>query len=338
MPVSIIVGAQYGSEGKGKVAFAWARNTGARVAVRVGGPNSGHTVVQGGVPTVLRQLPTPSLLEGRLSILTPGSYINVDVLLNEIGLVGANPSNLVIDPRAVIVTQDHIATERSQHLGERIGSTCSGVGAAVAERVRRQGKTLRARDTPALQPFLGDTLPLLRGLANRERVVVEGTQGFGLSLLHGLEGDYATSRDTTAAGFLSEVGLSPLDVDEVVLVARAFPIRVAGNSGTLSHEIDWSDVGARAGREVTAERTTVTNRVRRVGEFDSSLVKRAIDANRPSHIVLNHLDYVADMQSVDGIAAARAFLSNAEREIGQTIDYVGIDRESLETRSSILSR
>jgi len=62
-------------------------------------------------------------------------------------------------------------------------------------------------------------------------VIIEGTQGFGLSLLHAADYPYVTSRDTTAAAFVSEAGLSPLDVDDIVLVLRAFPIRVGGNSG-----------------------------------------------------------------------------------------------------------
>jgi adenylosuccinate synthase len=337
MAVIIVAGAQYGSEGKGKVAYEWAKMRSARVAVRVGGPNSGHTVVRDGRPTVLRQLPTPSLLEGRLSVLTPGSYINLDVLLGEIELVGADPSSLVIDPRAVIVTQEHIEEEQSQKLRESIGSTCSGLGAAVAQRVKRLGGTLRARDIPALKMYLGDTLPLLSELARKETVLVEGTQGYGLSLLHGLEGDFATSRDTTAAGFLAETGLSPFDVDEIVLVARAFPIRVAGNSGNLERETDWEAIGVRAGRDLEAERTTVTNRVRRVGEFDPSIVRRAISANRPSHFVLNHVDYVADIGTAQGAKAARLFLQDVEQSIGRRVDFVGLDRELVCERDRVLA-
>lgn len=63
MPVTVIVGGQFGSEGKGKVAHFFAQEKKAAVAIRVGGPNSGHTVIDSsGSPIVFRQLPTAALL------------------------------------------------------------------------------------------------------------------------------------------------------------------------------------------------------------------------------------------------------------------------------------
>ena len=82
------------------------------------------------------------------------------------------------------------------------------------------------------------------------RVVIEGTQGFGLSVLHGGYYPKATSRDTTAAGFLAEAGLSPLDVDDVTLVVRAHPIRVAGEFGTVrqaGRTTTWPEIARAAG-------------------------------------------------------------------------------------------
>ena len=83
-----------------------------------------------------------------------------------------------------------------------------------------------------------DVAPLLHhALDAGEDIVVEGTQGFGLSLLHGPHYPYVTARDTTAAGFATEVGLSPRHIDDIVLVVRTFPIRVGGPSGPLSNEL-----------------------------------------------------------------------------------------------------
>ena len=84
-----------------------------------------------------------------------------------------------------------------------------------------------------------------------QRIIIEGTQGFGLSLLHSKYYPFVTSRDTTAAAFVSEAGLSPLDVDDIVLVLRAFPIRVGGNSGPLPNEIDWDTVTSESGQQTT---------------------------------------------------------------------------------------
>lgn len=330
MPISIVAGAQYGSEGKGKIAFEWAQRSHANAVVRVGGPNSGHTVIDAhGSPVVFRQLPTAALLPNVMSVLTPGSYIDLDVLSKELSFAEADPTSVCIDPRAVIVTHQDRTNEQKSGLTSRIGSTGSGTGSAVARRVSRDGSLTRASDIPELQPYLRDTLPYLRHVANTGRLIIEGTQGYGLSLLHGQEGDFSTSRDTTAAGFLSETGLSPLDVDEIVLVARAFPIRVAGNSGSLRQEISWAEVGARTGLDDLKELTTVTQKVRRVGEFDPDIVLRAIAANRPTHLVMNHLDYVAKLDSNEGQAQARQFICDAEEALDRRIDFVGTGRSGL---------
>lgn len=338
MPISIIVGAQYGSEGKGKVAHAWADLHEATVSVRVGGPNSGHTAVHNGRTHVFRQLPTAVLLPHVVAVLPPGSYLDASLLLNEIRSLGLGPDRVVVDPRAVIVTPADIEWEKAAELSQRIGSTGSGTGSAVARRVRRDGSTVRAEEVKALKPFLGDTLPLLHAtLDESKRVLIEGTQGYGLSLLHGLEGDFATSRDTTAAGFLSETGLSPLDVDQIVLVARSFPIRVAGNSGSLAHERTWSEIGAQIGRNELFERTTVTNRIRRVGDFEPEIVRRAIYANKPTHLVLNHLDYVSDLRSEGGRTTATHFVRRVEDVLQTTIDYVGLDDATILSRHGLFA-
>ena len=113
----------------------------------------------------------------------------------------------------------------------------SGTGAAIMAMTARDIaefplKSLQAEEVPELQEYLTDTGSEVRRLLDeRKRVVVEGTQGFGLSLLQGGFWPKATSRDTTAAAFLAEAGLSPLDVDDVTLVIRCHPIRVAGDWG-----------------------------------------------------------------------------------------------------------
>ena len=79
MPVTVVVGGQYGSEGKGKVAHWLAREQRAQYAIRVGGPNSGHTVVQDGQRFVLRHLPTPVLLDDVIGVVPAGAGLDVDV-------------------------------------------------------------------------------------------------------------------------------------------------------------------------------------------------------------------------------------------------------------------
>ena len=166
----------------------------------------------------------------------------------------------------------------------------------------------------------------MRDALNRNRlIVIEGSQGFGLSLLHGGYYPNATSRDTTAATFVGEAGLSPRDVTDVTLVILGHPIRVAGNSGPLKGETLWSEIAKIAGLpEDYCELTTATKKVRRVGTFDAELVRRAIDVNNPTRIVLNHFDYV-DRKIRDGIfqISALEFLKEVEHSIDRRVDWVG---------------
>jgi adenylosuccinate synthase len=215
MPITIVVGGQFGSEGKGKVAHHFAREMGASTAIRVGGPNSGHTVIDSfGQALILRQLPTASILPDINCVLAAGSYVNPEVLLAEMERTGLPEERLLIDPRAVVITEAEQHEEREGLLQLRIGSTETGTGAAVRRRISRTSNIRFAETEERLRPFVRPVSSFLRSrLECNERVIIEGTQGFGLSLLHSKYYPYVTSRDTTAAGFLSETGLSPLDVD-----------------------------------------------------------------------------------------------------------------------------
>lgn len=328
MPVTIVIGGQFGSEGKGKVAYWWARRSGARVAIRVGGPNSGHTVVlPDGTRQVLRHLPTAALLGDTVSVIPPGAYLDLEALLDEIRRLGLRPNSLRIDPMATVVTKEAKRCEAAGPLGRDIGSTQTGTGAAVAMRIARDGSATFARSIHELQPYLADTTAFLRGeLRQGTRVIIEGTQGFGLSVLHARDYPFTTSRDTSAAGMLSESGLGPTDVDEVVMVLRAFPIRVSGNSGPLPSEIDWATVTGEGGHDhEIVEYTSVTHRLRRVGRFDAEVVRRAIDVNAPTTVVMNHLDYV-DHEACAGWLTPKVmgYIDAIEQSIGKHIDFVGI--------------
>lgn len=334
MPATVIVGGQFGSEGKGKVAQHWAKAAHADAAVRVGGSNSGHTTIadSSGQRRVLRHLPTAALLPDVLCILPAGSYIDPEILLREISEVGLQPERVAIDPFAMLITPEDIAAEKAGDLGPRIGSTGSGTGAAVARRIARLEERFLAAHHPALQPFIRPTTPIMRELLDRDaRIVLEGTQGFGLSLLHSPHYPKVTSRDTTAAAVVAEAGLSPVDVDEIVLVLRAFPIRVAGDSGPFgAPEIDWGTVAAEGGHEqALAEFTSVTGRLRRVARFDPVLVRKAMRVNRPTSVVLNHVDYIDAAVGEEPTELAWAFVRGISAEIERPIDFLGLGPDTL---------
>jgi adenylosuccinate synthase len=328
MPVTVVVGGQYGSEGKGKVAQILASEMSATAAVRVGGPNSGHTAITtNGAPLVFQHLPTAALCPSVLCIIAPGSYLDPQRLLSEIHMARLPPERVLIDPSAVVIEPVHRDQESASGLRERIGSTLSGTGAAVQRRIERLDTLRFAVDVGALRSYVRNTVPVLRELLDRgARIILEGTQGFGLSLLHSPTYPYVTSRDTTAASFVAEAGLSPLDVDDVVLVLRAFPIRVAGASGPLLNEVDWPTVTRESGSPTEiVEYTSVTRAVRRVARFSPDIVRAAIAVNNPTRIALNHLDYI-DHEAATLLRPTErvgTFLRHVAATIGRAIDYFG---------------
>jgi adenylosuccinate synthase len=329
MTLSVVVGGQYGSEGKGKlVSHLVCRDPGPVAVVRCGGPNAGHTADGRGRRLILRQLPSGAVDHRCLLALSAGMQIDLNVLLAEIQELDVGPERLVIDPNATLIGPTDAGVEFSSGMGERIGSTLTGTGAAAARKLMRGPDVRTARDAEALAPYIGDVSARLAELLDDgAHVIVEGTQGAGLSLHHGPY-PYVTGRDTTAAGFLSEAGLPPTWVDHVLLVLRTFPIRVAGVSGPLRDEITWEDVQEQSGYpQALAEYTSVTGRLRRVGEFDWDLAARAVRLNGPTALALHGLDYLAHddlgCQSFAALSArSRGFVSELEERLGVPVRWV----------------
>ena len=154
---------------------------------------------------------------------------------------------------------------------------------------------------PELKPFTQRKASdlLEEAYCNGDRILVEGTQGIALSIYHG-QYPYVTSRDTSTAGALAEAGIPPTRTRKVVMVCRTFPIRVqdpkGGTSGPLEQEISWATVAKRAGLNAAklnrSERTSTTDRRRRVGEFDWDLLRQATVIDGPTDIALTFTDYL----------------------------------------------
>jgi adenylosuccinate synthase len=295
MPLTVIVGGQYGSEGKGKVTSYLAVRDDVDIVVRCGGPNSGHTVDVAGQRYELRSLPAGFINQRSRLLLAAGSLINPEILLTEIKVAGIDPRRVGVDRHAGIISASDGEEEGKLFLRDRFGSTLSGTGIAVANRVLRSPGFKLAKDVPELHNFLTDVSAEVNDALDKDgRVIVEGTQGFGLSVYHSPHYPYATSRDTTASGFLSEVGVSPRLVTDIVMAVRTYPIRVAGNSGPFTDEITWEEVRQRSGYpNDIRELTTTTKKVRRVGLFDLGLVQKAVVVNRPTQIALHGADYLS---------------------------------------------
>lgn len=318
--ITIIIGGQFGSEAKGKVISFLANEF--DIAVRKGAPNAGHTVFKNGEIFRLQQIPATFVNPKCVLCIGAGALINPDILKKEVENTKTR-ERLFIDPQAGIIEEKHLLQEGE--LVQKIGSTGKGCGAALADRIWRKDFKL-AKDVLKDFRFTNVAELINQGIDEGKNILVEGTQGFGLSLYHGIY-PFVTSRDTNAANFLAEAGISPRFADEVILVIRTYPIRVAGNSGPLPNEITWDELSKRIGKKVE-EITTVTKKVRRVAEFDIEVVKKAILINRPTQIALQFLNYLfpkdEGKNSWDSLSQeAKTYVENLERDFGVPITLIG---------------
>lgn len=311
--VDVLVGGFWGSEGKGQVSAYLAHEY--DVLVRVGGPNAGHKVWEGGDKKsyTFYHLPSGTRCTNARIILGAGSVIGLPKLLEEIAECGVTPDRLSIDPQASVILQSDISFEREAgSLVSQIGSTGQGVGAATARKILRGqaiaigAPVLLAKDCPELQPFVRDTVgELERYYAQGKRIFLEGTQGTQLSLHHG-QYPYVTSRDTTVQGTLADAGIPASRVRKSIIVCRSYPIRVqspdekmqaveGASSGPMGQEISWREIAGRSGYEheelAKSEMTSTTKRRRRVAEFHWPAFRRAVTLNGPTDIALTFADY-----------------------------------------------
>lgn len=323
--VTALVGAQLGSEGKGVVAYALANRF--QAAVRTGGPNAGHSIVHEGKLYKMQTIPCGWVNPNCQLILGAGALINLEVLEHELKLIEQVDPNirerLLVDAKAGILEDRHHREEGGVdgEIHKRMGSTGEGVGVARRDRIARDPTKFRLAGDTSDFADLGvstrDTVSILSDLLDRDwNIMLEGTQGCGLSLVHG-DWPYVTSQDTNAAQLAADAGIPPQCVTEVILVARTYPIRVAGNSGPLEGELTWQEMSRRAGRTVE-ERTTVTKKIRRIAEWDEKLFSKAVMLNRPSSVVLTFGDYL-DPELRDQIDAD---LDRIHTKVGRFIDYL----------------
>lgn len=323
--IHVVVGAQYGSEAKGAVTAWLTAKRRATAVARVAGPNAGHTAYdRQGRKWALRQVPAGMVTSpGTTGVIAAGSEIDLEVLQSEVQeLDGAGhmvSSRLIIDPQATIIEREHKILESG--LTKAVGSTGKGIGAARADRIMRRamlaGEVNGDIEKCGVLADTGDYLRRAVETPNAE-VVIEGTQGYGLGLHAGMY-PKCTSSDCRAIDFLAMAGVSPwqhgCDGIDVWLVARVYPIRVAGNSGPMKGETTWEALG------LPEERTTVTQKVRRVGEWDHELVASAVQANGgPSnrvHLALTMLDQV-----VPGVKGAQDWSEVEDEDRYEAVEWI----------------
>jgi len=325
MPCLVTVGGFYGDEGKGKIVAYLAKKDSPAIAVRGGvGPNAGHTFTFEGREYKVRMLPSAGLSPATRLLIGAGVLVNPQILLKEIAMFQASDRTYV-DAQCGIIEQAHIDRDKGDdHLSSKVGTTGTGTGPANADRALRTLKL--AKDVPELSLYIEDVSNSVNyALENKENVLVEGTQGTYLSLFHGGY-PYVTSKDVTASGICSDIGIGPKRVDEVLVVFKAYVTRVGG--GPLQNEISEDEAKKRGWLEFGS----VTGRQRRSAPFDMDLAKKAIRINSATQLAVTKLDVLYPQSA--GVkeyaklpAEARKFIGNIEGEAGLKVTLIGTGPE-----------
>ena len=285
MATYIVVGGFFGDEGKGKILAHLALSDSPRIIARGGvGPNAGHTVEYRGKKYGLRTVPSGFVNESARLLVGAGVLVDPQVFLREVRELNLG-RRVGLDRRCGIIEPKHIEMDRkNKHLSDEIGTTGTGTGPANADRVMRVAKL--AKDIPELRDYLTDVpLEINEAIDRGEDVLIEGTQGFGISLYYGTY-PYVTSKDTTASQVACDVGIGPTKVDEVVVVFKSYPTRVG--EGPFPTEISQEE----AKRLGIQEFGTVTRRPRRVGLWDGEMARYSAMINGATQIALTGVDRV----------------------------------------------
>jgi adenylosuccinate synthase len=325
MTCTIIVGGFFGDEGKGKIVAHIAHQDRPTIISRGGvGPNAGHTVIVGDKEYGVRMVPSGFVYPNARLMIGTGVLVDPRVFKQEVEMLDVGKRTF-IDKRCSIIDEEHISRDKSSdHLAKTIGSTGSGCGPANSDRVLRIAR--QAKDLPELSDYLIDVpLELNSAIDRGENVLLEGTQGFGISLYYGTY-PFVTSKDTSASQIAADNGVGPTRIDDVVVVFKAYPTRVG--EGPFSTEMDRS-VSDRLGIQ---EFGTVTHRQRRIGQWDGEMARYSAMINGCTQVAITGIDRVdKDCFGVTEYEKlthkAREFLKMAEEDIGRPITLISTGPE-----------
>jgi len=329
----IIIGGQWGDEGKGKIVDLLSKNVNV-VARYQGGANAGHTVYINNQKLVLHQVPSGILQENCICILGNGMVIDPVELSNEIKELenlGFTTSNIYISPNAHIVTPLHKAIDQKNETvaKNKIGTTGKGIGPTYVDKYNRKG--IRAIDLLDLfklkqcldkrvnhainknevdnsfinnnifEEFYNSCNYVAKYIKNifpilhnqKNKILVEGAQGALLDIDHGTY-PYVTSSNPTVGGVSSGLGLPVSKFESIIGIFKAYVTRV-GN-GPFPTEL-FDNIGKKiqdSGKEFGA----TTGRPRRCGWFDAIAANYSIKLNGINEIVLTKLDILSEFDVI----------------------------------------
>ena len=326
MPCTVIVGAFWGDEGKGKIISYLALKDKVDFCVRTGSVNAAHTVWMEGKRYALHMVPAAFLNEECRLLIGAGANVHVARFFEEVELTKVK-GRMGVDQQASIIEEKHSLQDKTSAHLKGLGTTGWGVGPALEERARRTAKL--AKDIPELQPYLADVATEINdGIDAGKKVLLEGTQGFMLSLFYGTY-PYVTGRDTGAAAICSEAGVGPTRVDDVLIVYKSFMTRVG--TGPLPGEMTKEEAQKRGWFETAAG----TGRDRRSAPFDFELARKNAKINGATQAALTKLDCIfprsQGARKFDELSAeAKQFVEEVEERTGIPVVLIGTGPEALD--------
>lgn len=336
----VVVGTQWGDEGKGKITDFLAEQSDV-IARFSGGNNAGHTIQFGGETYKLHLVPSGIFYKDKLAVIGNGVVVDPVALLKELdGLNerGIPTSNLRISNRAQVILPYHLAQDEYEERlrgDNKIGTTKKGIGPAYVDKVQRIGirmadlleketferllksnieykqayfKGMFNETCPSfddifeeyyaagqrLKEFVTDTSKILDdAFVADEKVLFEGAQGVMLDIDHGTY-PFVTSSNPIAGNVTVGTGVGPTFVSKVIGVCKAYTSRVGdGPFPTELFDEDGHHI-----REVGREYGTTTGRPRRVGWFDSVVLRHSRRVSGITDLSINSIDVLTGLDTV----------------------------------------
>jgi adenylosuccinate synthase len=356
----IIVGIQWGDEGKGRIVDYYARDYDV-VARFGGGDNAGHSIRVGDTKLALRIVPSGVLQPGCELFIGGGTVVSLEGLRNELDsleTIGVDISRIRISDRAHVVFPYHAAADKAAEAARgahAIGTTGRGIGPTYVDKVARSGITfgdLLRKETVAeklrlkgAEELIPQTLDAAARIASHvvdgvtyihtaletgRKVLIEGAQGSLLDVGYGTY-PYVTSSHTIAGGACIGLGIGPTAVERVIGVVKAYCTRVG--SGPFPSELS-DETGERL-RKNGAEFGVVTGRPRRCGWFDAVAARYGSRVNGLTSAVIPKLDVLSGFDRIGIVVGYRAggkavdFGAAAAPGLGVEVEYVEGWREDL---------
>ena len=230
----VIVGGQFGDEGKGKI-VDFLTEKADLICRYQGGNNAGHTVIVGNEKFKFHLIPSGIVHKDKLNVIGNGAVIDPKVLIEEIqGLekrgFKITDKNLVISSSAHVIQQKHI--EEDLATGSKVGTTGRGIGPCYKDKISRTGIRIsdfikkEAKEAKKLKPLVKNTYSIVNeAIDSGKNVLIEGAQGTLLDIDHGTY-PYVTSSNCTAGGACTGLGIPPTKIDSTLAVFKAYITRV----------------------------------------------------------------------------------------------------------------